>query len=60
MKQLIIALHWPHDKCAIGWEIFYPDEEYPDHEVIISLIIVTLKIIVSEKILFNNYVIKKN
>lgn len=44
MKQLIISLHWPHDKCAIGWEIFYPDEEYPDHEVIISLIIVTLKI----------------
>lgn len=24
--QLEIAFHWPHDRCAIGWEYIGPSE----------------------------------
>jgi len=44
MKKLIISLHWPHDKFALGWSIYYPNEEFPDHEIELSLLIITLSI----------------
>lgn len=44
MKRITIKFHWPHDRFAIGWEIFYPDAEYETTEVIIFLGIMTLEI----------------
>ena len=40
-EKITIQLHWPHDKCSIGWEINYPDQEYITHEIKLSLLIIT-------------------
>ena len=44
MKRITIKFHWPHDRFALGWEIFYPDSEYETAEVVIFLGIMTLEI----------------
>jgi len=41
--MLSIKLHFPHDRFAIGWEIFYPDEEYNSTVIILFLTVVTLE-----------------
>lgn len=44
MKRITIKFHWPHDRFAVGWEIFYPDAEYETTEVVIFLGIMTFEI----------------
>lgn len=44
MKRITIKFHWPHDRFALGWEIFYPDAEYETTEVVIFVGIMTLEI----------------
>ena len=44
MKRLLIELHLPHDKFSLGWEIYYPNEEFDTHEIKISLLLVTFTI----------------
>lgn len=44
MKRLTIKFHFPHDRCALGWEIYYPDEEYDTHVINLFLLIITLEI----------------
>lgn len=43
MKQLTIKLHWPHNRFAFGWEIYYASEEFPTNELVLFLGIVTLE-----------------
>jgi hypothetical protein len=43
MKKITLKFHWPHDRFALGWEVFYPDEEFETTEFILFLGIVTLE-----------------
>lgn len=43
MKKLTLKFHWPHDRFALGWEVFYPDEEFETTEFILFLGIITLE-----------------
>ena len=40
--QLEMAFHWPHDRCALGWETIAPDPEHNYHTIKVYLIILTL------------------
>lgn len=44
MKKLTLKFHWPHDRFALGWEVFYPDEEFETTEFILFLGIVTIEL----------------
>jgi hypothetical protein len=44
MKRVTIKFHWPHDRFALGWEIFYPDAEFETTEVVLFLGIMTLEL----------------
>lgn len=39
---LEIALHWPHDRFALGWETIGPDEENPFSTFRLYLFFMTL------------------
>lgn len=39
--ELRIAMHWPHHRFAIGWDILHPDEKYEYSTFILYLFIVT-------------------
>jgi hypothetical protein len=41
---VILKLHWPHNRFALGWEFFYPDEEYETTVAVIFLGVATLEI----------------
>lgn len=43
MKKIALKFHWPHDRLALGWEVFYPDEEFETTEFILFLGIITLE-----------------
>lgn len=40
--ELLIVFHWPHDRCALGWESIRADEEYDYNTFKLYLVIVTL------------------
>jgi len=40
--QLVISLHYPHDRFALGFETLQPDEETPYYTVRLYLLIVTI------------------
>ncbi len=40
--QLEIALHWPHQRLALGWEIINPDEQFDYQTIRIYLLILTV------------------
>lgn len=42
--DLTLFLHWPHDRFALGWEIFYPVEEMPYYTVRVFLGIATITV----------------
>jgi len=42
--RIVLAFHWPHDRCALGWEILYPNEEEKTTIVTIFLGIVTVEL----------------
>jgi hypothetical protein len=44
MRKLTLKFHWPHDRFALGWEVFYPDEEFETTEFILFLGIVTVEL----------------
>ena len=39
--ELEIALHYPHDKFMLGWEVLQPDIEFNYTTIKLSLFIVT-------------------
>jgi hypothetical protein len=43
MRKITLKFHWPHDRFALGWEVFYADEEFETTEFILFLGIVTLE-----------------
>ncbi len=40
--QLEVALHWPHDRLALGWDYMRPNEEYNYTTIKLYLFVVTL------------------
>jgi hypothetical protein len=40
--QLDISLHWPHDRCALGWEFIGRSEKEPMDTFTLYLFICTL------------------
>lgn len=40
--QLTIETHWPHDRCAIGWEYVAPNEDFEYTTIKLYLILITL------------------
>ncbi len=40
--SLEFALHWPHDRFAIGWEFVEKDDEYAYNTFKIFLFIITI------------------
>jgi hypothetical protein len=40
--QLEVALHWPHDRLALGWDYMRPNEEFNYTTIKLYLFIVTL------------------
>lgn len=40
--KLEMALHWPHDRFALGWDIIYPTEEFNYTTVKLYLVILTI------------------
>ena len=39
--SLEIAFHWPHNRCALGWEHMTPDDECEYSTLKVYLFIVT-------------------
>jgi len=48
--QLDIALHWPHDRCALGWEYIAPNEKEQMNTFTLYLFICTLSLHVFDRI----------
>lgn len=42
--ELEIAFHWPHERFALGWEYFLPDETHGYTTARLYLLICTLTI----------------
>ena len=42
MFDLLIQLHWPHDRFALGWEYMSPDSEHDYTTIKIFLLVATL------------------
>lgn len=42
--QLDIGFHWPHDRCALGWEYIGSDEKDPMNTYTLYLFICTLSL----------------
>lgn len=42
--SVILKLHWPHNRLALGWDIYYPDEEHDTNMIVLYLFIATLEI----------------
>tara|TARA_Y100000592_G_scaffold47002_1_gene74672 strand:- start:458 stop:610 length:153 start_codon:yes stop_codon:yes gene_type:complete len=40
--ELVFNLHWPHDRCALGWEYIGPDEKENINTFTIYLFILTI------------------
>lgn len=40
--QLEVALHWPHDRLALGWDYMRPNEEFNYTTIKLYLFIITL------------------
>ena len=40
--QLEVALHWPHDRLALGWDYMRPNEEFNYTTIKLYLFVVTL------------------
>lgn len=40
--DLEIAFHWPHERCALGWEFFLPDEKHGFTTARLFLLVCTL------------------
>jgi len=41
---LLFALHWPHDRLALGWEIMRPDKEFSYYTIKLYLLILTIEL----------------
>ena len=39
--DLTIETHWPHDRCAIGWEYIAPDKTFQYTTIKLYLIFIT-------------------
>jgi len=46
--ELVINLHWPHDRFVLGWEYISPDEEHNFSTYTMYLFIMTLQLHVYE------------
>jgi hypothetical protein len=42
--QLDIAFHWPHDRCALGWEFIGSSEKEPIDTFTLYLLICTMSL----------------
>ena len=42
--KLLIVTHWPHDRCALGWEYIGPDQENNYTTLKLFLFVVTLEL----------------
>jgi len=42
--KLLFALHWLHDRLALGWEIIRPDEEFSYYTIKLYLLILTIEL----------------
>jgi hypothetical protein len=40
--ELEIAIHWPHQRLALGWEVINPNEEYNYTTIKLYLFVITL------------------
>lgn len=40
--RLEFHLHWPHDRCALGWQYIGPSEEENIHTFTLYLTILTI------------------
>jgi len=47
--QLILNLHWPHDRCALGWEYIGPTEKENITTFTLYLFILTIHFDIFEK-----------
>lgn len=49
--QVILQLHWPHDRFCLGWEMYRPTEQETSLTVNIFLFFLTINIefIISNK-----------
>ena len=39
---LELGFHWPHDRCALGWEFMQPDNEHNYYTAKFYLLVVTI------------------
>ena len=42
IPMLEIALHWPHNRFAFGWDIMQPDKEYDYFTIKLFIGIITI------------------
>lgn len=40
--ELEIAIHWPHDRLALGWDIVRPDDLYDYYTFRLYLFVLTI------------------
>ncbi len=40
--ELEIALHWPHQRLALGWEVIEPNENFSYTTIKLYLFVITL------------------
>ena len=43
-----ISLHWPHNRCALGWQYLGPLENVKWHTTEIFLFVITISINIEE------------
>ena len=47
--NLTLVLHWPHDRCLVGWEYIGPDEEFDYTTIKLFLLVTTFELNIKSK-----------
>ncbi len=47
--NLTLVLHWPHDRCLVGWEYISPDEEFDYTTIKLFLLVTTFELNIKSK-----------
>lgn len=42
--NIVIKLHFPHDRFILGWDVIYRDEEYDTTIISLYFLIITLEL----------------
>jgi|13_taG_2_1085334.scaffolds.fasta_scaffold00640_13 hypothetical protein len=47
--NLTLVLHWPHDRCLVGWEYIGPEEDFNYTTIKLFLLVTTFELNIKSK-----------